>query len=668
MQSKHRTTHLSKRVLCLMLMAVMLLGLMTTGLAAPVPDPMPSDEDSTYLLFMSDVHATDSWSTMYYGDGLGLVDSILAEVGAYPIDNVTFIGDTVAAYVNDELAYMQAPIQQHVTAALSPTLDALTADRDKDATYYYAAPEDAQADEDEYERVSDLNEEIQERNDALADGAEPEPYEVFEKTHLTPVSDDGLLFVNGMTHEDGVSYTNKAGAYEYDKYIIYVIGCDAYTKDGAGDYTLEVEQKDDNGETMLDEDGDPVMVPAEFSYVEDGPLVVAGDLAAYLEGLKTSGDTRPVIVASHFPLYSKRDGLPNSIPVAETLNAYAADLDILFLCGHNHTNDNDKEYFFPAGTVVGIPDGEEDTVDMEIRFNMMTAGYVNTNRNWSAPNGNYLLMEVTDDFLYLHKGTVGENPAVRLNDNNNESTGYLFTGDYTVRRNGAAAYGISYQDYQLNGTVAVDRLSALPGETITVSTTPLDGFALSTVNYVVDGVAHAALVTGNEATFLMPEGNVSAVRAGFTPVGSGVVYREVNQLEAAGVYIVLGGLDSGSGIGYAATLPKVLRSLSELGETALTVKDGAGYVDVEGSALDGYSVIDTVDADFTFQYNQTLTNARDITNGLYLGSMIFMQDATVSTESCPLSYDPLTQILSTKDSATTYYLTFDPSVGFAAST
>jgi hypothetical protein len=472
-------------------------------MSALKPNP---DDETTYLLFLSDIHATESWASSYFGDGTELFNFIAQAAAGYAIDNVTIVGDAVSNAVTDEKDMIQTGLLETALSTWSSTLDAATTGKLKDETFIYKLNTDTDIEE------------------------------------YMPQGEDGVLFVNGKTHEDGVKYTNVNGAYEYEDYIIYILGCDAFTKDGLGDYEVE-----------------------GFTYETEGADIVAADLNAYLTRLG-SKETRPVFICSHFPIYSARDGVPNFVPIVDTINNFTEKLDIVFLSGHNHTSDSEKEFFYPEGSNVAVGNGEGEYVDRQVNFTVMTDGYVNTNQ--ISPNGNYTICEITDDFIIMNRQTVGELEVARDGSTaKGPSTGYLYTGKYSLKRNSAAAgvYGITYLDTQMQGKIELDKISAQSGETINVTATPKPGYVLQSLFYVSGGAAYAATVNSgadvNTGSFVMPASDVTAVRAVFASTNSGSVFKEVAELEEDGIYVIVGGLDEGTGDGYAPQFPRSAAAL-----------------------------------------------------------------------------------------------------------
>ncbi len=149
--------------------------------------------------------------------------TLIAQAAAgYDIDNVTFIGDTVANGVTDEKDGILTPVLNTVLDTWGATLDAATTGSLKDLTEIYKTSGDT--------------------------------------VGYVPQGEDGVLFVQGYRHEgstadDRVKFVNANGAYEYENYIVYVLGCDAFTKDGLGNFNDDA-----------------------FGYLTDGAQVVAGQL------------------------------------------------------------------------------------------------------------------------------------------------------------------------------------------------------------------------------------------------------------------------------------------------------------------------------------------------------------------------------------------------------
>ena len=228
-------------------------------------------------------------------------------------------------------------------------------------------------------------------------------------THDQSVNDEGTEIVKCM---DGVSEpiregTNKDGS---PAYYIYGIGHYDMTK---GDETS------------------------------------ADAAAAFKQWVNGINHTIPVIVLCHVPIQASRGDNNGASYWNEALNyastgvegitttETAADIirNVLFLHGHNHTNDP-SEYYFGAGTELSVqvdnssvqsdepqrpPHGRRaEGILSDIYYTSLTAGYLKT-------SGNATLVTVTDGALSLAKYKGGQNVSLGVNGTTNDLLGDSIT-------------------------------------------------------------------------------------------------------------------------------------------------------------------------------------------------------------------------------------------------
>lgn len=149
-----------------------------------------------------------------------------------------------------------------------------------------------------------------------------------------PETSDNAIYIQG-NHDPDITDEKTfglapMGAYEYDDFIVYVIN-DA---DLAGP---RPRCEDMGAEIAYDR---TTGIPT-ISLIENPTAVVtknANKLKAYLNTLIAKGDTRPVFIASHQPLYSERysDYNGNAKLIFDVVNEAAKKLDIVFFFGHTH--------------------------------------------------------------------------------------------------------------------------------------------------------------------------------------------------------------------------------------------------------------------------------------------------------------------------------------------
>ena len=190
----------------------------------------------------------------------------------------------------------------------------------------------------------------------------------------------------------------------------------------------------------LDQDGSPAYYIYGIGHYDmaNGNELSAGAAAAFKEWVNGIDHTIPVIVLCHVPIQASRGDNNGASYWNEALNYAAtgtegiastgttADIirNVLFLHGHNHTNDP-AEYYFGAGTQMSFqadhstdrpadyptdpntggprprPHRIVDGVPSDIYYTSLTAGYLKT-------SGNATLVTVADGALILTKYHGGE--------------------------------------------------------------------------------------------------------------------------------------------------------------------------------------------------------------------------------------------------------------------
>ena len=129
-------------------------------------------------------------------------------------------------------------------------------------------------------------------------------------------------------------------------------------------------------------------------------------LAAYLDGLIAAGDQRVIFIYTHVPLHwTSRSTTMNSWwsdnihadILFNMINEKAEDLDIVFLYGHNHSENYADAYpaggtvnFFAPGDEIRIPNGQVaasgNYTEEIIKFTYLNAGYVGATATGFSPS------------------------------------------------------------------------------------------------------------------------------------------------------------------------------------------------------------------------------------------------------------------------------------------
>ena len=180
------------------------------------------------------------------------------------------------------------------------------------------------------------------------------------------IMEDNVLFVQG-NHDRMSDNLDKTGLYEYDDYLVYILGTetDFPWRQGHASGALK-------------------KVKAASKAMND----------CFLK-LVAKGESRPVIIAGHVPLHfsartsSKHDTGDNlySSLIFDVVNQYAQDLDIVYLVGHNHSKGWDcylggSCIFKAKGDTILIPEFKSSDVctdtfrEETIKFTYLNAGYL----------------------------------------------------------------------------------------------------------------------------------------------------------------------------------------------------------------------------------------------------------------------------------------------------
>ena len=179
------------------------------------------------------------------------------------------------------------------------------------------------------------------------------------------------------------------------------------------------------------------------STTEDKATVTAtaNNLKEYLDGLISSGDTKPVIIMTHVPMHwSERSTAANwyydniyANILFDVVNEAGKELDILFMFGHNHSStasggDYDYEIggalaYVAKGESMKVPNGTDGTSNYTtetLNFTYMNAGYVG---KYAGNTANCSISAITIDSdsididRYTYNGTVYEESRNRFGTN-----------------------------------------------------------------------------------------------------------------------------------------------------------------------------------------------------------------------------------------------------------
>jgi hypothetical protein len=188
------------------------------------------------------------------------------------------------------------------------------------------------------------------------------------------LDDEAAIYVQGNHDPAETKRLDKSGENDTQHYGVYVLHEDEFRWRQGDSISTRVSA---TGNTRTDE--------------EALTKATAEALRAYLQQKWETGYGKPIFICSHVPLhFSERTFRGKDMDniyakyVFDVLNDYGEKLNIIFLFGHNHSEDSDDylgggSIYLPVGEEIPIPRMEEkklSCVKETLRFTYMNAGYL----------------------------------------------------------------------------------------------------------------------------------------------------------------------------------------------------------------------------------------------------------------------------------------------------
>ena len=359
---------------------------------------------------------------------------------------------------------------------------------------------------------------------------------------------------------DGTNLMNYTGAYDTDYYGVYAFNHD--------DFPWSTSSNPSSSASLVQ--------------------ATADALGDYLEAKVAEGYEKPVFVMSHLPLHAARGDNYYARYIFDELEAAGeAGLNIIFLCGHNHSGGYDAylgngSFYLPVGSSLTVVDGKSGTyTDDSISFTYMNYGYLGKISGSACTDQTMTVFEITDsqvnvkryaaDGVHLLKaagvssgsyaantteiGTEGAVielgepvPSVTVSDNNVTVTSTGLTGltatkvfgtDSTERYD-AEVYA-AYASYDITPEGYTDGKSA----TVTITLDESDGFDASNAVILLDQEK------GTEKRLSIVDGTVTFTTNHFSTYdiaqkspSAYYTYELVTSIEAGEKYVIVGNDDA----------------------------------------------------------------------------------------------------------------------------
>ena len=239
---------------------------------------------------------------------------------------------------------------------------------------------------------------------------------------------------------------------------------------------------------------------------------ITATIAKFVADAAKLDQSKPLFIASHQPLFDRRDDNGHALEWCTAINQVAQNMDVAFFFGHNHRYDKAEDYFYAKGSTMPVTTTSLSSQNVVLNFTHMCAGYLEPTSTGSTSSttrsGVLMVIEIHED-------------SIRYTTYNKSGK---YTGNYAVDKyvprdhavtepellvSGSQSYFVGED---LNITVSLKTGSKVENVTAAASITGFDmnaaGDQIVTVSYA--GLTAQYLIRVCQKTFLDAATGVSA--------------------------------------------------------------------------------------------------------------------------------------------------------------
>ena len=231
---------------------------------------------------------------------------------------------------------------------------------------------------------------------------------------------------------------------------------------------------------------------------------ITATIAEFVADAAKLDQSKPLFIASHQPLFDRRDDNGHALEWCTAINQVAQNMDVAFFFGHNHRYDKAEDYFYAKGSTMPVTTTSLGSQNVVLNFTHMCAGYMEPTSTGSTSSttrsGVLMVIEIHEDSIryttYNKSGKYTGNYAVDK----------YVTRDHAVTEpellvSGSQSYFVGED---LNITVSLKTGSKVENVTAAASVTGFDmqaaGDQVVTVSYA--GLTAQYLIRVRQKTFL----------------------------------------------------------------------------------------------------------------------------------------------------------------------
>ena len=415
----------------------------------------------------------------------------------------------------------------------------------------------------------------------------------------------------------------------------------------------------------------------------------SNDAAAFESWVDGADPSIPVIVICHVPLHAQRNDNGGAVAWNKALN-YAATgeettssgkeviRNVIFLHGHNHTTESNREYYIPVDSTMRIYSSSNSSY---IYYTYTTAGYLNANTAAT-------LIAIDDSNITISKYKSGSVTSTYSSDVS-FSDNYDTAATHTIERVGGAAATLEAEDVEVkpaaDGTVEPHQITytfTVEGQIVTPTTVSYT--VKSDTSGIINNISNTGLITFNSnkygsATVTINWTYVSGSKAaGDTYNGSRDITVTVRDSGSGGkeVYVLKTtdhftlGCDYLIANGNSGTVTLLGQSGGSQTRTTADVVTEGGYTYIE-TAKEAYIWNATAHPNSSYATYPRLINNETYAVYPNQGNIGFSNSLTATSGAVYTRYwdyaDGALAGISTNSNSTTYYMTYS-SNAFALAT
>ena len=167
---------------------------------------------------------------------------------------------------------------------------------------------------------------------------------------------------------------------------------------------------------------------------------ITATIAKFVEDAAKLDQSKFLLVASHQPLFDRRDDNGHAMEWFTAINQVAENMDVAFTFGHNHKYDKTEDYYYAKGSTMPVTQSNLSAKNMVLNFTHLCAGY----------------LEPTSTGSYSSSGTrVGTALAINIYADKIQYVTYnangVYTGNYAVNEYVTRDHAVTEPELAISG-------------------------------------------------------------------------------------------------------------------------------------------------------------------------------------------------------------------------